>query len=356
MTEMESNPRTNSTRLGNNCRLSQWLEAAASMRSPTVITCDFDGTLTPRYADDEAHFTNLEATARPSLQRVFQSFENIGGVCTSRALLEVKRILDLGFLDSQGRSMAGFSAAENGAVVFCSKLSETQEETLRSAGYRIEDSFKDITIVNLAKFSPEYLSRNIVESALRQVEIPDQEWSCSLVNNEDRERFRMLCAMSKHANPERTHDACVRFGSGYVKVQDTQAGREFIAKLQEQADSHNVLCLITPPLEGHPIWTADLGGGVTKFDAMRTLSELYAALAGVAEEALRFAYFGDGENDLPAFEYISRRPGYNKAYLIDIPEGTNDERATRVAPGTEYLQGFFDIKGVVEGVTKFCGR
>lgn len=347
---------TNQSHHQDDTRLERWLGAVQSMEAPTVITCDFDGTLTPRYADDEMHFSNIEGIAKPVLQSILSSSELIGGVCTSRSLLEVNRILDLGFRDSQGRSLAGFSAAENGAVVFSSKLSSKSEQILRNAGYRIEESLNGMTIINLAKVSPGYLMQNVVKPALREVNIPDEQWSSSLGNNEERAHFQRLYQMSRHSSPERTHDACVRYGSGYVKVEDTEIGRSFIGKLQACADALSVLCLITPPLDGHPVWTADLGGGVTKYDAMHSISQVYATLAGVTEDQLRFAYFGDGENDLPAFEYISKRPGHNQAYLIDIPHGTNDERAQRVASGTVYLHGFYDIHGVKEGVRQFSGQ
>jgi hypothetical protein len=62
-------------------------------------------------------------------------------------------------------------------------------------------------------------------------------------------------------------------------------------------------------------------------------------------------FFGDGENDLPAFQYISERGGASRGFLVDTPHG-NQERAQRVASGPQFLSGFYDVHGVAEGVRR----
>jgi len=334
-------------------RMEQWLSSVSAMRAPTVITCDFDGTLVPRYASDESHFSHIAAKSQPDIARLLANPERIGGVCTSRSIFEVRRILEGGFVDGTGRSLSGLSAAENGAVVFCSRLSPHQEEKLSAAGFVVDRSIADLTVINLAKVDPNRLRDSVVLPAVAEVKIAPESWSSSVGQNHDRETFLRLFEMSKHFSPERTEQACVRFGSAYVKVYDTADGKgqELIKSLQRHATSAGVLCLVTPPLDGHPIWTADLGGGVTKYDAMKSICDIYGVLSGLPDHALTVLYFGDGENDLPAFQYISERQGTSRAFLVDTPHG-NEERSSRVAPGTQFLRGFYDLAGVVEGVRR----
>lgn len=344
--------------LSGDVRLEGWSSAVARMHLPTVITCDFDGTLTPRYANDEDHFTHIAGAGQAAVANVLSDRERIGGVCTSRSILEVKRILELGFVDDRSRDLSGLSAAENGAVVFCKKLSAALEDKLAARGFTVDRRFADLTTINLAKVTPEFLRDAVVSPAVVESQITPDAWSSSVGENHVPENFHRLYVMSKHDCPERTDAACQRFGSAYVKVYDTPdgKGRRLIEILQRRAGEVGVLCLVTPPLEGHPIWTADLGGGVTKYDAMRSISEIYSALTDLSEDAIRFLYFGDGENDLPAFQYISERPGSrNYAFLLDVPDGNNDERATRIAQGTRYLKGYYDLAGVRRGIEEVCG-
>ncbi len=343
--------------LSGDVRLEGWISAVARMHLPTVITCDFDGTLTPRYANDEDHFTHMEHTGREAVAGFLCDRERIGGICTSRSILEVKRILETGFVDDRSRDLSGLSAAENGAVVFCRKLSVVLEDKLAAHGFTVDERFSGLTTINLARVTPEFLRDTVVVPAAAESGIAQNAWSSSVSDNHIPENFQRLFVMSKHDCPERTDAACQRFGSAYVKVYDTPdgKGRTLIEILRRLASEAGVLCLVTPPLEGHPIWTADLGGGVTKYDAMRSISQIYSALTGLPEDAIRFLYFGDGENDLPAFQYISERSGKrNHAFVLDVPHGNNDERATRVAPGTRYLKGYYDLAGVAQGVSEVC--
>ena len=343
----------NQPHLQHESRFAQWLAAAPHMKQPTIITCDFDGTLVPRCADDEAHFTHVKSASRPAIETLLAPSERIGGVCTSRSILEVKRILDGGFADWRGRGLHGLSAAENGAVVFCNRLSSAFEETLKTAGYRLDHSIPGTTAINLSRVTPEHLRDSVVLPAVAEVHPPPELWSSSVGLNHFRDVFLQLFQMSKHADPQRTEDACVRFGSAYVKVYDSAdgQGRALIESLQRHAAAAGVMCLVTPPLPGHPIWTADIGGGVTKYDAMKSISNIYSTLCGVPEDRLHLMYFGDGENDLPAFQYLSERGGSSRGFLVDTPHG-NRERAKRVSPGTHFVEGFFDIAGVVEGVRR----
>lgn len=336
-------------------RLTQWLAAAPQMRDPTIIACDFDGTLVPRYPNDEDHFRHVESVSKPVIAELLAPNERIGGVCTSRSILEVKRILAEGFVDMRGRALSGLSAAENGAVVFCNRLPSSLEALLVRAGYKLENALPGTTVINLARVTPEELRDNVVLPAVAAVGASSELWSSSVGRNHFRETFLQLFEMSRHSEPERTEEACVRFGSAYVKVYDTKdgQGRALIESLQSYAAAAGVLCLITPPLPEHPIWTADLGGGVTKYDAMKSISTIYTVLSGLSDDKLRVLYFGDGENDLPAFKYISERGGKSRGFLVDVPHG-NQERARRVPSGTEFLEGFFDVKGVVEGVRRFA--
>jgi hypothetical protein len=270
----------------------------------------------------------------------------------------VKRILDLGFVDQNSRDLGGLSAAENGAVVFCRKLSSGLEAQLKARGFQIDTRFGDLTSINLAKVTPEELREKVVMPAVRASGVADEVWSSSVGENHQAINFQRLMQMSRHESAQRTHDACQRFGTAYVKVNDTQDGKgqSLVRNLGDYAAAAGVLCLVTPPLENHPIWTVDLGAGVTKSDAMRSISEVYSVLTGLSESKIRFLYFGDGENDLPAFEYMSTRAGeHNFAFLLDNPHGNNDERAMRVAPGTRYLRGYYDLAGVRFGIKQVCG-
>ncbi|MFN4896843.1 MAG: hypothetical protein ACK5HO_13730 [Pseudomonadota bacterium] len=344
--------------MGQDVKLEQWLSAISRMRLPTVITCDFDGTLTPRFPNDEDHFTHVGRTGQQTIAGFLGDRERIGGVCTSRSILEVKRILETGFINDRAQDLSGLSAAENGAVVFCRKLSPILEQKLTENGFQIDTRFAGLTAINLAKVSPEALRESIVFPAVGESRIDQLQWSSSVGENHLRPNLQRLFEMSKHDSLQRTEEACQRFGSAYVKVYNTDDGKgeTLIKLLERRASEAGVLCLVTPPIEGHPIWTADLGGGVTKYDAMKSISQIYSALAGIPEAAMRFLYFGDGENDLPAFQYIFERPGNeNHGFLLDIPHGNNDERFRRVATGTVYLKGDYDLAGVAKGVQSVCG-
>jgi hypothetical protein len=339
--------------VSNGSRLEQWLEnLSRSAVQPTVITCDFDGTLTPRFPNDEDHFTHIATHGSETLSPLLSQPERIGGLCTSRSLLEVRRILNLGFRASDGRDLFGVSAAENGAVVFCDKLPDRFERKLEDAGFKIDRSQSGLTVVNLARVSVDRLREAVVMPACTECGIASEQWSSSVSDNTQPEHFQRLFEMSKHSSPERTNEACVRWGSAYVKVLEGSdgSGERFVRALQAKAHDAGVLCLVTEPMDGSPLWTADLGGGVTKFDGMSSISRIISTLSGRTEDHFKFLFFGDGENDIPAFRYISERPGANQAFLLDLPHGGNDERSARVAPGTIYLRGFYDLAGVVEGV------
>jgi|GEM_PF-2744449 len=330
-----------------------------TIAAPLVCSFDFDGTLTPRFADDSAHFDSIEADGRvihDQMRRLGGAF----GICTSRSLNEVARIITQGFNTPLGESCFGFSAAETGAALFCPKLAPTVASWLAAEiGAKVVSipGFDSWTTFSLSRISVDDLREKVIIEAARASGIVASRWSSSVHEfDSDPQALVRLTNLSRHVSAQQTLDSCTRLGTAYVKISGTEhdsVAQGFVSSLIALATYLGASALVTRPMPEHPVWTVDFGSGVTKADALSAVAKAYSKLLRRGEADLHIAYFGDGENDIPAFRYLAARsrPAISTAYLVDRPGG-NMALANQLPPNVYYLQRHADLSGVLAGLTR----
>lgn len=339
--------------------MQDWLTRAVDATTPKLAIFDFDGTLTRRFANDAEHFRHARQHAQPILQSGLPASNALGGVCTSRAITEVIRVLDAAFVTASGKPLYGLSAAETGSTLFCQRLTEDQERLLTDAGFNLvrDPHLQDYSIFSLATISVDQLREQLIFDVALSLKIPEDKWSSSVHNKDDLQSLERLFQMSGHESIGETLASLVRYGSAYVKIsgdKDDALAKHFVASLCSKAKDLGIFALVTPPMEGHNIWTVDFGAGVTKADAIDRMLTAYGLLVSRNHNEFAIAYFGDGKNDVPAYNYLASRSGPTCSFFVDKREGTNAELAAELPKNVVFLEHLPDIDGVAEGLSQFA--